>query len=99
MHLYSYFSWPNENCKALLLMISRKAVRECNKQCRNYRTDIESEEQRKLMKYSGILQVLLPCNKSKPVRIAQSIETSGKRVDTHPKRQCLQERGKASKTR
>src|ERR1044072_6750694 len=33
-----------ENYKALLLMISRKAVRECDKRCRNYRTDIESEE-------------------------------------------------------
>src|ERR1051325_8261211 len=28
-----------ESCKALLLMISRKAVRECNKQCSEYRTD------------------------------------------------------------
>jgi hypothetical protein len=33
-----------ESCKALLLMISRKAVRVCDKQCRNYGTDIKSEE-------------------------------------------------------
>src|ERR1051325_243380 len=63
-----------ESCNALLLMISRKAVRECGKQCSEYRTDMESEEQRKLMKCSRKLQVLRPCNKSKPVRIARGIK-------------------------
>src|ERR1044072_8837133 len=63
-----------ESCKDLLLMISRKAVRECDEWCRNYHTDIESEEHCKLKKYSGKLQVLQPCNKSKPVRMVQSIK-------------------------
>src|ERR1051325_11582365 len=63
-----------ESCKALLLMISRKDVRECDKWCRNYQTDIKSEVHCKLMKYSRKLQVLQPRNKSKPVRRTQGIK-------------------------
>ena len=55
-------------------MISRKAVRECDKWCRNYQANIESEEHCELKKYSEKLQVLQPRNKSKPVRIAQRIK-------------------------
>src|ERR1051325_10875864 len=64
----------NEIYKSLLLMISRKYVRECDKWCRNYHTDIESEEHCELEKNSGKLQVLQPCNKSKPVRIGRGIK-------------------------
>src|ERR1043165_7821870 len=81
-----------ERCKALLLMISRKAVRECGKWCRNYQTDIESEEHCELGKYSGKLQVLQPCSKSKPVRIARDTKKiGGMRIRAHPRRQSLQE--------
>src|ERR1044072_1744850 len=80
-----------ESCKALLLMISRKAVRECGKWCRNYQTDIESEEHYELGKYSEKLQVLQPYHKSKPVRIARAIKAKGMRVRGHLRQQRLQE--------
>ena len=80
-----------ESCKALLFMISRKAVREFGKWYRSYQTDIESEEHCELGKYSGKLQVLQPFHKSKPVRIARGIKAKGMRIRAHPERQNLQE--------
>src|ERR1044072_7474463 len=74
-----------ESCKALLLMISRKAVRECGKWCRNYQTDIESEEHCELGKYSGKLQALQPCV------IPQNLPSIFSRHSIHPYSRIPQE--------